>query len=107
VAACGISIAACAPNPKTFATVAAFCEALPEQKTAIAGKTVFDQPWIDDTSEAVIAGCNRERPAPRPAHWDGPAHIVAGKAVPLPAPQAGTIARARAELARRLKKRAR
>lgn len=40
------------------------------QQHVVTGKTQFDQPWVDDVSEAVIAGCNRPRPQPRPAHWD-------------------------------------
>lgn len=54
-----------------------FCNGLPKQEYAVEGKTKFDQPWIDDTSEAITAGCNRERPKPRPAEWD----------VPLPRPK--------------------
>ncbi|MCL4712150.1 MAG: hypothetical protein KJZ73_12985 [Pseudorhodoplanes sp.] len=72
-AALGISLAACASNGGKFATVAEFCKELPEQPTAIKGATSFDQPWIDDTSEAVLAGCpDRARPAPRPPEWDRP-----------------------------------
>lgn len=84
----GISLAGCALTSKTkFATVEEFCNGLPQQQFAIEGKTRFDQPWIDDTSEAVIAGCNRERPAPRPAHWDA--------AVPLPKPKPPAVKRQR------------
>lgn len=70
-AALGISLAGCA-SPGKFATVDAFCDALPKQAVAIKGATAFDQPWIDETSEAVIAGCNRDRPAARPPEWDRP-----------------------------------
>ena len=68
--ALGISLGACAT--KKFATVDAFCEALPQQKVAVKGATEFDQPWIDTTSEAVIEGCDRKRPEARPPEWDRP-----------------------------------
>jgi hypothetical protein len=72
--------------------VDAFCSALPKQQFVVRGATSFDQPWIDDTSEAVIAGCARERPAPRPAEWDKP---LAREEAPTPAPKKGLVKRAR------------
>lgn len=108
----GISLAACAPRGK-FATVDEFCEALPEQKHVVIGLTEYDQPWIDDTSEAVISGCNRDRPQPRPAEWDIvpkglPTHNVGGKTVPLPPAPAkprSLYERAKETLSKHLKKR--
>lgn len=77
-----MSLAGCASSPTRFATVKAFCNELPEQTHVIEGKTKHDQPWIDDTGEAVIAGCGRDRPKPRPPEWDRPAPK------PAPAPPA-------------------
>lgn len=80
MAALGASIAGCASSGK-FASVAEFCAALPPQKFEVKGATPFDQPWIDDTSEAVQAGCpDRKRPEPRPAEWDKP--LAKDKAAP-------------------------
>jgi hypothetical protein len=80
LAAIGISLAGCVGTSSIkFATVKEFCDGLPVQKYAVLGKTRFDQPWIDDVSEGLIAGCNRERPQVRPAEWD--------EAVPLPKPR--------------------
>jgi hypothetical protein len=69
-----------------------FCKALPEQQHEIKGATPMDQPWIDDTSEAVNAGCpGRKRPADRPAEWDKP---LAPEVVKAPAKK-GIVKRAR------------
>lgn len=84
LAAAGISLAGCASgNTNKFASVEEFCRGLPQQDYAIAGRTRFDQAWIDDTAEAVIAGCARARPLPRPAEWDA-AEKPKTQAVPLP-----------------------
>jgi hypothetical protein len=79
LAVLGISLAGCASGK--FATVDAFCEVLPKQQFVVRGATPFDQPWIDDTAEAVIAGCGRERPEARPVEWDKP---LAREAQPEP-----------------------
>lgn len=68
--AAGISLAGCASTSTKFATVEEFCNGLPKQEYAVEGKTKYDQPWIDDTSEAITAGCNRERPKQRPPEFD-------------------------------------
>ena len=87
VAGLGILLSACASS-KPFATVDGFCAAL-EQGGAkptnqILGRTSYDQPWIDETTEGLVAGCQWQRPAPRPAAWDMPTRVVGGKVVPVP-----------------------
>jgi hypothetical protein len=84
VAGSGILLAGCAHQGK-FATVDAFCKALPEQKVEIKGRTVHDQAHIDDTGEAVIAGCERERPKARPPEWDQPLKKIATQKPETPA----------------------
>lgn len=73
-----MSLAGCAKGK--FATVEAFCDELPSAQYAVRGATEYDQAVIDDTTEAVVAGCDRERPRPRPPGWDDPP-------APLPAPR--------------------
>lgn len=91
----GINLSGCATKPKIeFATVEQFCDRLPKQEYAIEGKTKFDQPFIDDVSVALVAGCNRELPKPRPAEWDKPQPKVE-RAVPLPKPKPKKKLRAR------------
>lgn len=47
------------------------CSAFPRPPYAIAGKTAYDQKWADETTEAGVAGCRWDRPAPRPADLAG------------------------------------
>lgn len=41
-------------------------------EVAVKGATDFDQRWIDETTEAGIAGLGWQRPAARPPEWDKP-----------------------------------
>lgn len=81
LAAVGMLLTACADKSR-FASVEAFCDELPVQDYAVKGATGRDQAWIDDTGEAVIAGCKRERPKQRPIEWDAKP-VAAGNSQPV------------------------
>jgi hypothetical protein len=42
------------------------CKAFPEPKQQMYGVAAVDQQYIDESTEAGIAACGWERPAPRP-----------------------------------------
>lgn len=50
---------------------------------SLKGATPYDQEWIDETTEAGIAGLGWKRPKPRPASFD--AKPVVKAAAPKPA----------------------
>lgn len=69
-------------TPRPASVAEGLCAIAPAPEFQILGKTeAHDQPWIDDTTEALIAACGSPRPKPRPAEWD-----AAPEVVPLPAP---------------------
>jgi hypothetical protein len=51
---------------------------------AVKGATPYDQNWVDDTTESLVAGCKQPRPLARPASLDVPTHKVGGKPVVVP-----------------------
>jgi hypothetical protein len=59
----------CATNKlQTF--VGGSCKAFPRPDYQVKGRTKYDQTWVDKVTEAGVAGCQWERPKPRPASWD-------------------------------------
>lgn len=65
----GLLLAGCVTNRK-FVTADAFCQSLPKPEYEYRGKTTHDDPYVQDTMEATIAGCGFDRPKPRPPEWD-------------------------------------
>ena len=70
VTALGMSLSACAGSDKIATFLGGACKALPQAEYQIKGKTRYDQVWIDQTIESEVAGCQWDRPKPRPASWD-------------------------------------
>lgn len=61
------------------------CHLVTAPTYAVLGRTGYDQNWIDDTTERVVAGCHQPRPQARPASLDAAPKAIA-KAKPKPAP---------------------
>jgi hypothetical protein len=57
-------LAACGPS-KPASVLGGECRLVATPSTVILGKTPRDQDWIDDTTEALVAGCGQPRPGPR------------------------------------------
>lgn len=65
-----VVLGGCAP---TIGSVAGGeCKLTHTPTYAVAGKTSYDQEWIDDTTEALVRGCKQPRPKTRPASLSVP-----------------------------------
>jgi hypothetical protein len=52
------------------------CSAFDAPPYAVAGKTRYDQQWIDTTTETIVEGCGKKRPRARPVSLDAKPMIV-------------------------------
>jgi len=66
LASSGMLLSACVTD-NSFATLKGASSSFVAPKYQVLGKTQYDQKWIDQTTEAGIAGFGWKRPAKRPA----------------------------------------
>jgi hypothetical protein len=66
LASSGTLLAGCVTND-SFATLKGASSSFVAPKYQVLGKTQYDQKWIDQTTEAGVAGFGWKRPAKRPA----------------------------------------
>lgn len=78
--ALGALLTGCADKDRFATMIGGACEGFERPEYEIKGKTPYDQKWADKQTEAGVAGCNWERPKPRPASLDA-------KPMPVKAPQ--------------------
>lgn len=107
----GILLTGCANNPRGFQTLATSektgegaCSAFTAPKYRVLGKTQYDQDWVDDQTETLVAGCNFPRPAARPPELDPPANVAVVPGVPAPELQAPAIPAKKPSYWQRVKK---
>jgi hypothetical protein len=82
----GTLLAGCASTK--FATLSdGACKAFPRPEYQVKGATRYDQKWVDETTEAGVAGCGWNRPAHRPTYLN-PMPVKAPIAAPAPWPDA-------------------
>jgi hypothetical protein len=91
--ASGILLAGCADKNR-FASLTGSdgkgggaCSAFEAPKYQIKGKTPYDQQWADKTTEAGVAGCQWQRPAPRPPEMDAPPPTPVAATAPASKPK--------------------
>lgn len=78
------TLAACGTQPKV-SVAGGEAHALRAPPYQVKGATPYDQDWIDETTEAGVAGLGWQRPAPRPPELDRPRVAPKPQAVPAPA----------------------
>lgn len=63
------------------------CKLVHSPQYAVLGRTSYDQIWINQTTEAVVTGCNQDRPKVRPASLDAPKKAAVTAAAPKVKPK--------------------
>ena len=66
----GPILAGCAGNNLPCSVAGGECRVFEPPKYAVAGRTSYDQDWIDGNVEAGVGGCGWKRPAARPPGLD-------------------------------------
>jgi hypothetical protein len=91
-----VALAGCAGTKLPASVKGGECRVFEPPKYAIAGRTSYDQDWIDGNVEAGVGGCGWKRPAPRPPGLDAKTNKPAPHKAPKKKP--GFLARVKAHV---------